>query len=398
MIPRALEATLRRVAGPFPVVFLTGPRQSGKTTLARATFPTFDYVSLEDVQTRQEALDDPRGFLRRFEGKAGAIFDEAQRAPDLFSYLQGFVDDRRGGPVILTGSQNFLLSRAIGQSLAGRVAVLELHPFSIAELLRRPSPGPVALTAPILPAGAPPPWTLDEALYRGFFPPIHDRDLPPTLWYDGYVRTYLERDVRLVGGVGDLDAFLRFLRLSAGRTGQLLNVSSLAGDAGVSHTTAASWLSILRASYVLDLLPPHFQNFSKRLVKSPKLHFLDPGLAAYLLGIRGADDLRTHPLRGALFETFVVSELRKLFRHHGETPPLYHWRDSQGHEVDVLVDLGSRRIPVEVKGGMTISSDMLAGLEYYRKLTASEQGLLVYGGDESYARSGHGVRPWWGVG
>jgi len=398
MIPRTLEATLRRVTGPFPVVFLTGPRQSGKTTLARATFPDFEYLSLEDVQTRQEAHDDPRGFLRRLEGRTGLIFDEAQRVPDLFSYLQGFVDDRRGGPVVLTGSQNFLLTRAIGQSLAGRVAALELHPFSLAEMLRRESLGPASLAEGALPAGTPPPWRLDEALYRGFFPPVHDRDLPPTLWYDGYVRTYLERDVRLVGGVGDLDTFLRFLRLCAGRTGQILNVSALGDDAGVSHATARNWLSILRASYVLDLLQPHFQNFAKRLVKSPKLHFLDVGLACFLLGVRSPDDLRTHPLRGALVESFVVAELRKLFRHHGETPPLYYWRDTHGHEVDILVDLGTRRVPIEVKAGVTVASEFFRSLEYYQELSGCGPGMLVYGGDDSYERQGHRVRGWWEVG
>jgi predicted AAA+ superfamily ATPase len=234
-------------------------------------------------------------------------------------------------------------------------------------------------------------------LYRGFFPPIHDRDLPPTLWYDSYVRTYLERDVRLMGGVGDLDAFLRFLRLCAGRTGQILNVSALGGDAGVSHATAGSWLSILRASYVLDLLPPHFENFSKRLVKSPKLHFLDTGLACYLLGVRNADDLRTHPLRGPLVESFVVAELRKVFRHHGETPPLYYWRDSHGREIDVLVDLGQRRVPLEVKAGATLSADFFTGLDQYRQLSGCGPGMLVYGGDEGYERQGHRVRAWWGV-
>jgi len=395
MIPRTLSKRLKELAGPFPVVFLTGPRQSGKTTLARATFPRFRYISLEDMQNREEAGEDPRGFLRRLEGEEGAILDEVQRVPDLFSYLQGFVDDHRGGPVVLTGSQHFLLSEKISQSLAGRAAVLELLPFSLAELCRRealtpdtfPEPGP----AVVEPKGL----DLFETLFKGFFPRIHDHDLDAPAWLDGYVRTYVERDVRQLAGIGDLDAFARFVGLCAGRAGSLLNASSLGADAGVTHVTAKRWISILRASYVLDLLPPFFENFSKRLIRSPKLYFSDTGLLCRLLGLRKARDLRVHPLRGAVFENFVINELQKLFVHNGQRPPLYFWRDSRGLEIDLIIDLGARRIPLEVKSGETVAADFFDGLDRYVRLSHDPGGVLVYAGREGYARRGHQVRPWW---
>jgi hypothetical protein len=373
-------------------VFLTGPRQSGKTTLARSCFPDFLYLSLEDLDHQRHAQDDPRGFLARLETAGGAILDEVQRVPDLFSYLQGFIDDRRGGPLVLTGSQHFLLSERISQSLAGRVALLELMPLSVAELTARTSLKPGELDAPLPPKPA---LALDELLMRGMFPRIHDRQLDARAWMDGYVRTYVERDVRLLSNVGDLEAFTRFLSLCAGRTGQLLNSSSLASDAGVSHVTTRRWISLLEASYVIALLRPHHQSFSKRVVKSPKLYFLDTGLLCYLLGVRGAGDLGTHPLRGSVFECFVLAELCKQFLHHGERPPLFFWRDTHGHEVDVVIDLGSRRLPVEIKSGATVAASAFAGLDFFCGVSGDDGGLLVYAGDESYARGNHRVRPWW---
>lgn len=392
MITRTLAARLISLTGSFPALFLTGPRQSGKTTLARSCFPDFLYLSLEDLEHRRHAQDDPRSFLARLENAGGVILDEVQRVPDLFSYLQGFIDDRRGGPLVLTGSQHFLLSERISQSLAGRVALLELMPLSIAELTARTPLGPGELEAPLPPK---PPLALDDLLMRGMFPRIHDQQLDARSWMDGYVRTYVERDVRLLSNIGDLEAFTRFLSLCAGRTGQLLNSSSLASDAGVSHVTTRRWISLLEASYVISLLRPHHQSFSKRLVKSPKLYFLDTGLLCYLLGIRGAGDLGTHPLRGSVFECFVLAELRKQFLHNGERPPLYFWRDTHGHEVDVVIDLGSRRFPIEIKSGATVMTSAFAGLDFFCGVSGDAGGLLIYAGDQSYTRGNHRVRPWW---
>jgi len=398
MFPRTLEPRLRTLAATFPAVFLTGPRQSGKTTLARVTFPDFHYVSLEDLQNRQEAIEDPRGFLRRLEGKSGVILDEVQRTPDLFSYLQGFLDEARSGPMVLTGSQNFLMSERISQSLAGRVAILELLPLSIAELAGRPALLPEDLAAPATLHVERPSRSLEEILFQGLFPRIHDRQLDAALWLDGYLRTYIERDVRQLSNIGNLETFRRFLSLCAGRSGQLLNSSALAVEAGVTHPTARSWISVLQASYILLLLKPHHENFNKRLVKSPKLYFLDAGLLCHLLGLRRPEDLLVHPLRGAIFETFIISELHKVFLHHGQPSALYFWRDSAGREVDALLDLGTRRIPVEVKAGQTLAGDVFRGLDHYLGLSGGESGVLMYGGEESYVRRNHVVRSWWQCG
>lgn len=401
MIPRTLGPALRRAAGPYPVVFLTGPRQSGKTTLARATFPDFAYVSLEDLQNREEAQEDPRGFLARLRGESGVILDEVQRVPDLFSYLQVTADAGAHGPFVLTGSQQFLLSERIGQTLAGRVAVLELLPFSMSELSRRTALTPDDWEAGLLSSlggslPVPPAIGLDEALFGGFYPRIHGRGLDPAQWLDGYVRTYVERDARLVGAIGDLAAFTRFIALCAGRSGQLLNLSALGADAGVSHTTARSWLSVLEASYLVTLVRPHHANFNKRVVKTPKLVVLDSGLLCRLLGLRRASDLSVHPLRGAVFESFVVSELIKVFLHHGERAPVFFWRDSHGRDVDTVLDFAVGRVAVEAKSGVTVPADAFRGLDMYCALSGA-RGVLAYGGDESYERRGHVVRAWWAL-
>lgn len=395
MIQRTLSGVLRERASQYPVVTVTGPRQSGKTTLVRAAFPEHAYASLEDPELRSFANSDPRGFLGQFAGSV--ILDEVQRVPDLFSYIQILVDEEdQPGRFILSGSQNFLLLRSISQSLAGRTAVLHLLPFSLAELRQR-EPFPVERIGRELPAASREPGEgLLETLFRGFYPRIHDRGLDPTTWLGDYVRTYVERDVREIVNVPDLETFGRFLRLCAGRNGQLLNLTSLATDCGITHTTAKRWLSILETSFLITLLRPHHRNFGKRLIKSPKLYFLDTGLLCYLLRVHSAEDLRYHASRGPIFESFVLAELTKRFLNQGREADLYFWRDSTGHEIDIVIDQGSTLVPVEVKAGQTIAGDFFANLTFFRGLAGDPAGpaALVYGGDRTFEQQGVKVYGW----
>jgi len=383
MIRRVLETRLRALARKFPVVTVTGPRQSGKTTLCRALFRDKPYVSLEAPDVQDFARRDPRAFLAQH--PEGAVLDEVQRVPDLLSYVQVIVDDHPGaGRFILTGSANFSLLQSLGQSLAGRTALLELLPLSLQEIRRFPNP----------------PSDLFDLLWRGSYPALYDRDLAPGDWYPGYVSTYLERDVRTLLNVGNLVAFQTMLRLCAGRVGQLLNLSSLGADAGVTHATARSWLSVLEAGYVAWRLPPFHANVSKRLIKTPKLHFIDSGLVCYLLGIRSPDQLRDHPLRGGIFETWVVSEILKSRSHRGLPPNLSFFRDRKGAEVDLVVDLGRQLLAVETKSGQTVAGDFFAGLQGFASLIESTdhppetRGFVVYGGDQHQGRSSGTVVPW----
>lgn len=383
MIPRQATDTALRLARGFPILAITGPRQSGKTTLARSLSAGRAYVSLEEPDQREAALVDPRGFLARFPD--GAVIDEAQQAPELMSYLQGLVDARRRmGDFVLTGSQQFGLMSRITQSLAGRVGRIELLPFSLPELAG----------ADLLPGD------LDTFLWRGGYPPLYDRPLAPGDWFPSYIATYLERDVRHLLAVRDLALFQRFVRLCAARTGQLLNLSALANDCGLSHTTARDWLSVLEASYLVLLLPPYFRNFGKRLVKTPKLYFLDTGLAAALLGIRDAAALNLHPQRGALFETLVVGEFVKQRFNTGQPAGLWFWRDNTGNEVDLLFESGPRLQPVEIKSGATLVRDWLRGIEKWRAFAGDDAlpGWLIYGGEDGYTREGVEVFPWRAIG
>lgn len=394
MFKRTLSGKLSALAKKFPVVSIMGPRQSGKTTLSKKVFEDHDYVSLEEPDEREFALADPKGFLRRFSG--GVILDEVQRTPALLSYIQGIVDrENIPGRFILTGSQQFHVMEKVSQTLAGRTAIVYLLPLSLNELLGQPTPDPYKID--ILPEKKKrPPFSLEDILYKGLYPRIHDRGLEPHEWLSAYYRTYVERDVRDVANIGNLDAFQRFVRLCAGRTGQLLNLSSLASDCGISHTTARHWVSILQAGFIIHLLPPHHENFSKRIIKSPKIYFLDTGLLCYLLKIREPEDIPVHPMKGAIFENFVFSEIYKAFAHRGELPPLYFWRDRTGHEVDIVIDTGKRLVPVEIKSSETIDSSFFDGLRYYSSLgvPVSKTGVLAYGGDALYQRENFTVRPW----
>lgn len=380
MIARDIAPRLLAAAAKFPAVTLTGPRQSGKSTLCRALFPDLPYANLESPDVREFAARDPRAFLAQF--PRGAVLDELQREPTLVSYLQPMIDaDPRPGRWILTGSQNFTLLESINQSLAGRTAVLHLLPLAYSEIRRFPNA----------------PSSLDQVLFIGGYPRIYDQDLPPSDWLSAYAATYIERDVRTISNVGDLITFQRFLQLCAGRTGQLLNLSSLAADTGVSQPTAKAWLSILEASFILFRLPPWSGNLRKRLVKTPKLHFYDTGLVCWLLGLREPEQLPAHPLRGAIFETWVVSEVAKHRANVGERSGMFFYRDRSGVEADLLVESPQGLRIVEVKAGQTIKEDLLTPAR--RIVTelgaaASAAPLLVYAGDAPQERSDIRILPW----
>lgn len=379
MITRAAEGTIRSLLRGFPVITITGPRQSGKTTLAKTIFSGKPYASLEDPDVRLIAQEDPRAFLERFPD--GAVLDEVQRCPDILSYLQTTVDaDGRMGLFILTGSQQFGLLSGITQSLAGRTAFVELLPFSLGELEQV---GKL-------------PKRLDDMLIKGGYPPLYDRDITVRAWFAAYVTAYIERDVRQVIKVQELETFQRFVRLCAGRTGQLLNLTSLAADCGITHNTAKSWISVLEASYILFLLRPHHANFNKRLIKAPKLYFYDAGLVSWLLGIQTPQQLETHPLRGNIFETFIVAELMKARLNSGERPNLYFWRDSNGNEVDVVIEHGQKLMPVEIKSGRTVARDFFSGLEKWVAMAGdlSSDPTLIYGGTDTYRHKGISVAGW----
>ncbi len=381
MIERNITPVLRRLASKYPVITLTGPRQSGKTTLAKSLFSDKPYVTLEDPDTRRYAIDDPRGFLSDY--AQGGIFDEIQRAPELVSYLQGMVDTNpQPGRFILTGSHQFELMTQVSQSLAGRTAVLRLLPFTLAEVQRL--------------SGALASQNLAHNLLTGFYPRIHDQGLNPSQALADYFATYVQRDLRQLAAVQDLQRFERFVRLCAGRTGQLLNLSSLGNDAGVSHATARAWIDLLQTSYLVHLLPPWFTNTGKRLVKAPKLYFYDVGLACWLLGLRSAEQVVRDPLWGSLFENFIIMEAMKDRLNNGETAEMYFYRDSEGNEVDLLLPLGGKMHTIEIKAGSTINPDYFKGLKRFaaHHPAAAASGCVVFGGTQSQSRSDWPVHSW----
>ena len=382
MIKRTAEAALQRYAKGFPLICITGPRQSGKTTLAKIAFPGKPYISLEDPDIAALARTDPRGLLDSYPD--GLILDEAQYVGEIFTYLKTAIDkDPIPGKYIVTGSQQFHLLEKVTESLAGRAAFLTLLPFSIEELID---------------AGRKPDDSL-SAMVSGLYPPLYDRDVSPYDWYTNYIASYIERDVRSIINVKDLGQFQTFVKMCAARSGQLINLSALAADCGLSHNTAKAWISILETSGIVYLLRPYYRNFGKRLVKTPKLYFLDPGLACRLLGIQDSQQLFLHPNRGNLFESFIISELLKARFNTGKTPDLYFWRDNTGIEVDAIQENGTNLIAIEIKSGKTFSPDFLDGLQTWMKFSGegSENGRVVYAGDLMLSYQGIKIIAWDGI-
>lgn len=376
MINRAVESKLLRLARQYPVVTITGPRQSGKTTLSRKCFPEHLYLNLESPDTREYARKDPRGFLSR---SKAIIVDEIQRVPDLVSYIQGLVDESgRPGRFILTGGHQFGLTDVVSQSLAGRTALVTLLPFSMRELGETSS--------------------YEDLIYRGFYPRIIDRKLDPTEALSFYVDTYVQRDLREIKEIRNLSRFEDFLRLCAASVGRMLNMSRMANDVGVDSNTVKAWISVLEANYVICLLRPHYRNFGKRTVKTPKLYFCDVGLASYLLDIKAVEHVKSHPLRGMLFENLVVAEKIKRKFNNVERPSLYFFRDNTGNEVDLLEEEGSNVVSYEIKMAKTLDSSQFRGLNFYRKLNSeNSRSVLVYTGSEKTTRYGHECLPFWHV-
>lgn len=364
MFIRDITTILKRLVTLFPIIGITGPRQSGKTTLAKLLFPDLPYVSLENLDIRMQAEGDPRAFLKLYQN--GAIFDEVQHVPSLLSYLQGIVDeDPRKGRFVITGSQNFALSSAISQTLSGRIGMLTLLPLSLHEIGQNLEP--------------------HVAIFKGGYPGLHQSKMHSLDFYPSYIQTYIERDVRQLKKIENLGRFQNFLKLCAGRVGQLVNFSSLAQDAGISHVTAREWLTILEASYIVFTLQPFHQNFNKRLIKMPKLYFYDTGLACILLGLENEDQIKTHYLKGALFENLMILEVLKGRMNLGLPSNLYFWRDQTGHEVDLIGEWGGLIHAIEIKYGETFQEGYIKNLKYFIRLCEEQRkgsaaGYLVYSG------------------
>lgn len=368
-IKRALAEKVLEAATEFPVIAIVGPRQSGKTTLAQVSFPQHRYISLEDEDVRSLVRADPRKFLNEYPSPSGIILDEIQHAPELMSYMQTIVDaTKKNGFFIVTGSQNFLVDQAITQTLAGRMAVLTLLPLSISELDE----------AGLLPE------KIETIVYKGFYPKAHAVDVSIDRLYSNYIRLYVERDVRQIKNVSDLGTFQRFMRLCAGRIGQVVNLTSLGNDCGINHNTAKAWLSLLEASYIIFSLYPYYKNFGKRLIKSPKIYFIDTGIACSLLKIRSAQELSEHYLRGGLVESCIISDVLKQQYNKEEQPSLYFWRDNTGNEVDCIIDESQYPVPIEIKSGKTVVEDFFKNINYWDKTADMLQAprFVIYGGNE----------------
>ena len=367
MIQREITKKLLEISNYYQIITVTGPRQSGKTTLIKDVFKELPYVLLETPDIRQRAQEDPKSFLSNY--SKGAIFDEIQNVPELFSYLQGIIDENSAIKFVLSGSQNFLLLEKVNQTLAGRTGILKLLPFSTDELKDSNH------------------WNENplEFVFKGMYPRIYDRGIPPELFYSDYIQTYVERDVRSIKNIGSLSSFSRFLSLCAGRIGQLLNIDSLASDVGIASNTAKEWLSILEASYIIYTLKPHHKNFNKRLVKRPKLYFYDTGLACNLLQINSVNELDMHFAKGNLFENFILTELLKKRFNNAKTSNLYFWRDHHGKEIDCIIEKANSLIPIEIKSSKTYQKEHFKNMNYWNKLSdnSKENSYLVYAGNES---------------
>ncbi len=379
MIERQLSKKLLKSIEKYQVISLSGPRQSGKTTLLKSIFPNFKYISLELPNERTFVQEDPLKFLNQF--KNGLILDEAQKVPEIFSYIQTIVDNNRNyGPYILSGSENFLLSERISQSLTGRIRIFKLLPFSLLELQN---------TEYFID-------NTDQFLFKGMYPRIYDRKLNPNSWLQDYIETYIERDVRNIKNISNLSLFQKFIKLVAGRTGQILNFNELANNCGITHNTAKSWLGILEASYIIFTLNPYYKNFNKRIMKQPKLYFYDTGLVCSLLGINSTDQLNTHYLRGSLFESLIISEYVKYRFNLGLKNNCYYWRDRYGHEIDILIENGTNLYPVEIKSGQTINNDYFKNIKWWSEIAgvSPESASIIYAGDEQQERKYGKIYSW----
>lgn len=376
MIDRQIEEEIKILKDEFPIIAILGPRQSGKTTLSKKIFKEYEYVSLEDYDVREFAENDPRGFLNRY--KENIIFDEIQRAPKIISYLQTHVDKmRKNGKIIITGSHNFLLTEQISQSLAGRVGIVKLLPFSIKEIENLNI-------------------SKNELIFKGFYPRIYDQGIRAETFYKNYISTYIEKDIRQIKKITKLDVYIKFMKLLAGRTGQELNLTSIGEECGVSHNTILEWISVLEASFLVYRLKPYYKNYNKRIVKKPKIYFTDTGLVSSLLGIKKKEELDYHFLKGGIFEGFVVNEVLKANYNIGEKYEIYYWRDNHKKEIDLIIDIGIKQLGIEIKSSETVNEKYFDGLKYWKELTKidADNLYLIYGGKENMKRNGMNVVSW----
>ncbi len=376
MIDRQIEKEILLLKNEFPIIAILGPRQSGKTTLSQKVFPQYEYVSMEDMDIREYAENDPRGFLNRY--KKNVIFDEIQRTPTLISYLQTHVDKyKENGKIVITGSHNFLLMEQISQSLAGRAGITKLLPFSYEELKLFEN-------------------NLSEILFKGTYPRIYDQNIRSEVFYKNYISTYIEKDIRQIKQINKLDNFIKFMKVLAGRTGQELNASNIGDECGITYNTIIEWISILEASYLVYKVRPFHKNYNKRIVKNPKIYFTDTGLVCSLLGIRKKEELDFHYLRGNIFETFIVSEFIKSRYNLGEKYEIYFWRDNHQKEIDLIIDFGIKQFGIEIKSSETIQEKHFSGLEYWKNLAGKqpEEMYLIYAGKDNSVRNGMNVISW----